>query len=70
MDDKNDPVYCDVWVVYKHVQHLASRLWFWVGNVFIFHKSCGDYMKWLTKGQFLKEQQLGPYFDYYCLQRL
>jgi hypothetical protein len=27
-------------------------------------------MKWLTKGWFLKEQQLGPYFDYYCLQRL
>jgi hypothetical protein len=27
-------------------------------------------MKQLTKGWFLKEQQLGPYFDYYCLQRL
>jgi hypothetical protein len=27
-------------------------------------------MKQLTKGQFLKEQQLGPYFDHYCLQRL
>ncbi len=38
--------------------------------MFTFCKSCGDYMKWLTKGRFLKEQQLGPYFDYYCLQRL
>jgi hypothetical protein len=27
-------------------------------------------MKWLTKGWFLKEQQLGLYFDSYCLQRL
>ncbi len=27
-------------------------------------------MKQLTKGQFLKEQQLGPYFDHYHLQRL
>jgi hypothetical protein len=47
IDDKNNPVY-----------H-ASHLWFQVGNVFTFHKSCGDYMKWLRKGQFLKEQQLG-----------
>jgi hypothetical protein len=29
MDNKNNPVYHDVWVVYKHVQHPASRLWFW-----------------------------------------
>jgi hypothetical protein len=28
------------------------------------------YMKQLTKGQFLQEQQLGPYFDHYHLQRL
>jgi hypothetical protein len=27
-------------------------------------------MKWLTKGLFLKEQTLGPYFDHYQLQRL
>jgi hypothetical protein len=45
VDDKNDPVYHDVWVVYKHVQHPASCLWFQVGNVFTFHKFCGDYMK-------------------------
>jgi hypothetical protein len=70
VDNKNDPVYHYVWVVYKHVPYLASRLWFRVGNVFTFHKSCGDYMKWLTKGCFLKEQQLHLYFDYYCLQRL
>jgi hypothetical protein len=70
VDNKNDPVYHYVWVVYKHVPYLASHLWFQVGNVFTFHKSCGDYMKWLTKGCFLKEQQLHLYFDYYCLQRL
>jgi hypothetical protein len=28
INNKNDPVYCDVWVVYKHVQHPVSRLWF------------------------------------------
>jgi hypothetical protein len=40
VDDKNDPVYHDVWVVYKHVQHPASCLWFQVGNMFTFCKSC------------------------------
>ncbi len=69
-DDKNNPIYWPVWVVYNHVQHPASHLWFQVGNVFTFCKSCGDYIKWLTKGWFLKEQQLGPYFDHYHLQRL
>jgi hypothetical protein len=68
--DKNNPVYHDIWVVYKHVQHPASRLWFRVGNVFTFCKSCGDYINWLTKGWFLKEEQMGLYFDCYCLQRL
>jgi hypothetical protein len=29
MDNKNNPVYHDIWVVYKHVQHPASCLWFW-----------------------------------------
>jgi hypothetical protein len=28
VDDKKNPVYHDVWVVYKHVQHPASHLWF------------------------------------------
>jgi hypothetical protein len=39
VDDKNDPEYCDVWVVYKHVQDLKSHLWFHVGNVFSYRKS-------------------------------
>jgi hypothetical protein len=60
INDKNNPLYCDVWVVYKHVQHPDFCLWFRVGNVFTCCKSCGDYMKWLTKGWFLTEQQLGP----------
>jgi hypothetical protein len=34
VDDKNDPEYRDVWVVYKHVQDPNSHLWFRVGNVF------------------------------------
>jgi hypothetical protein len=33
VDDKNDPEYHDVWVVYKHVQDPNSHLWFHVGNV-------------------------------------
>jgi hypothetical protein len=44
VDDKNDPEYCDVWVFYKHVQDPNSHLWFRVGNVFSYCKSCGDYM--------------------------
>jgi hypothetical protein len=28
IDDKNDPEYRDVWVVYKHVQDPNSHLWF------------------------------------------
>ncbi len=28
INNKNDPVYHDVWVVYKDVQHLACCLWF------------------------------------------
>jgi hypothetical protein len=39
IDDKNNPIHWDVWVVYKHVQHPASCLWFQVGNVFTFCKS-------------------------------
>ena len=45
VDDKNNALYHDIWVVYKHVQHPASCLWIQVGNVFTFHKSCGDYMQ-------------------------
>jgi hypothetical protein len=32
--------------------------------------SCGDYMKRLSNGRYLKEQQLGPYLEHYHLQRL
>jgi hypothetical protein len=67
VDDKNDPEYCDVWVVYKHVQDPNSHLWFHVGNVFTYHKSCGDYMKRLGNGRCLKKHQLGPYLEHYCL---
>ncbi len=52
VDDKNDPEYCDVWVIYKHVQDPNSHLWFCVGNVFTYHKSCGDYMQMTFAIQF------------------
>jgi hypothetical protein len=67
VDDKNDPEYHDVWVVYKHVQDPNSHIWFCVGNVLIYCKSCGDYMKRLSNGRYLKECQLGPYLEHYCL---
>jgi hypothetical protein len=70
VDDKDDPEYRDVWVVYKHVQDPNSHLWFCVGNVFSYRKSCGDYMKRLSNGRYLKERQLGPYMEHYRLQRL
>jgi hypothetical protein len=70
VDDKNDLEYRDVWVIYKHVQDPIPHLWFHVGNVFSYHKSCGDYMKRLSNGRYLKEWQLGPYLEHYCLQRL
>jgi hypothetical protein len=58
VDDKNDLEYCDVWVVYKHVHYPNTHLWFHVGNVFTYCKSCGDYMKRLSKnGRYLKERQ-------------
>jgi hypothetical protein len=65
VDDKNDPEYRDVWVVYKHVQDPKSHLWFCVGNVFSYCKSCGDYIKRLSNGRYLKERQLGPYMEHY-----
>jgi hypothetical protein len=40
-----------VWVLYKHVQDLNSRLWFHVGNLFTHCESCGDYMKRLSNGR-------------------
>jgi hypothetical protein len=70
VDDKNNLEYCDVWVIYKHVQDPNSHLWFCVGNVFTYHKSCGDYMKRLSNGRYLKELQLGPYLKHYCLRSL
>ncbi len=54
VDDKNDLEYCDVWVIYKHVQDPNSCLWFHVGNVFSYCKSCGDYMKRLSNGRLIK----------------
>jgi hypothetical protein len=54
-----------VWVIYKHVQDPNSHLWFHVGNVFTYRKSCGDYMKRLSNGRYLKEHQLGPYLEHY-----
>jgi hypothetical protein len=54
-----------VWVVYKHVQDPNSHVWFRVGNVFTYRKSCGDYMKRLSNGRYLKECQLGPYLEHY-----
>jgi hypothetical protein len=68
--EKNDPEYLDVCVVYKHVQDPNSHLWFHVGNVFSYRKSCGDYMKRLSNGRYLKERQLGPYMEHYRSQRL
>jgi hypothetical protein len=70
VDNKNDPEYRDVWVVYKHVQDPKSHLWFCVGNVFSYRKSCGDYMKRLSNGRYLKERQLGPYMEHYHSRRL
>jgi hypothetical protein len=70
VDNKNDPEYRDVWVVYKHVQDPNSHLWFCVGNVFSYCKSCGDYMKRLSNGRYVKEQQLGPYMEHYRSRRL
>jgi hypothetical protein len=70
VDNKNNREYHDVWVVYKHVQDPNSRLWFYVGNVFSYRKSCGDYMKRLSNGRYLKEWQLGPYLEHLCSQRL
>jgi hypothetical protein len=66
VDDKNNPEYHDVWVVYKHVQDPSSHLWFHVGNVFSCCKSCGDCMKKLSNGRYLKERQVGPYMEHYC----
>jgi hypothetical protein len=63
VDNKNDPER-DVWVVYKHVQDPKSHLWFHVGNVFSYCKSCGDYMKRLSNGRYLKERPLGPYMEH------
>jgi hypothetical protein len=57
-----------VWVVYKHVQDPNSHLWFHVGNVFTYCKSCGDYVKRLSNGRYLKKCQLGPYLEHYCLR--
>jgi hypothetical protein len=68
VDDKNDLEYHDVWVVYKHVQDPNSHLWFGVGNVFTYCKSCGDYMKRLSNGRYLKEHQLGPCLKHYCFR--
>jgi hypothetical protein len=65
VDNKNDLEYCDVWVIYKHVQDPNSNLWFRVDNVFSYCKSCGDYMKRLSNGRYLKEWQPGPYLEYY-----
>jgi hypothetical protein len=65
VDDKNNPEYHDVWVIYKHVQDPNSHLWFCVGNVFSYCKSCGDYMKRLSNGRYLKEWQLCPYLEHY-----
>jgi hypothetical protein len=65
VNEKNDPEYRDVWVVYKHVQDPKSHLWFHVGNVFSYRKSCGDYMKRLSNGRYLKERQLSPYMEHY-----
>jgi hypothetical protein len=70
VDDKNHQEHHDVWVVYKHVRDPKSHLWFHVGNVFSYHKSCGDYMKRLSNGRYLKERQLGPYMEHYCLRRV
>jgi hypothetical protein len=70
VDNKNDPEYHDVWVIYKHVQDLNSFPWFCVGNVFSYHKSCGDYMKRLSNRRYLKQWQLSPYLEHYCAQRL
>jgi hypothetical protein len=70
VDDRNDPEYRDMWVIYKHVQDPNSHLSFCVGNVFTYCKSRGDYMKWLSNGRYLKEWQLGPYLEHYHLQRL
>jgi hypothetical protein len=38
---------------------------YYVGNVFTYCKSCGDYMKRLSNGRYLKEHQLGPYLKHY-----
>jgi hypothetical protein len=65
VDDKNNQEYRDVWVVYKHVHDPNSHLWFCVGNVFTYHKSCGDDMKRLSNGRYIKERQLGPYLEHY-----
>jgi hypothetical protein len=70
VDNKNDPEYHDVWVIYKHVQDPNSRLWFCVGIVFTYHKSCGDYMNRLSNGRYLNEWQLGSYLEHYRSQRL
>jgi hypothetical protein len=70
VDDKNNPEYHDMLVIYKHVQDPNSHLWFHVGNVFSYCKSCGDYMKKLINGRYLKEWQLGPYLEHYHTRRL
>jgi hypothetical protein len=72
INNKNNPAYVVMYGLCTSMYNIwplaiGSKL---VMHVLTFYKSCGDYMKWLTKGQFLKEQQLGPYFDHYCLQRL
>ncbi len=68
VDDKNNQEYHDVWVIYKHVQDPNSHLWFCVGNVFTYCKSCGDDMKRLSNGRYLKECQHGPYLKHYHLR--
>jgi hypothetical protein len=67
VDNKNDPKYRDVWVVYMHVQDPNSHLWFCVGNVFSYCKSCDDYMNRLSNGRYLKEWQLSHYMEHYRL---
>jgi hypothetical protein len=41
-----------VWVIYKHVQDLNSHLWFCVGNVFTYHRSCADSIKRLSNERY------------------
>jgi hypothetical protein len=47
---------------------LPSDIAIILDNVFTYCKSCGDYMKRLSNGRYLKECQLGPYLEHYCLR--